>query len=39
MQNITIEECLEAAYNKIANRKGQLINGQFVRDDKYQNGI
>jgi NTP pyrophosphatase (non-canonical NTP hydrolase) len=36
MQNITIEECLESAYNKITKRKGQLINGQFVRDDKYQ---
>jgi NTP pyrophosphatase (non-canonical NTP hydrolase) len=32
MQGITIEECLNAAYNVISKRTGQMINGQFVKD-------
>jgi len=27
-------DCLEAAYNEIKNRKGNTINGVFVKDEK-----
>lgn len=29
---LTLQECLEAAYNKIKNRKGKTVNGQFVKE-------
>lgn len=32
MLDLTVEECLEAAYNKIANREGEMVNGIFVRN-------
>jgi NTP pyrophosphatase (non-canonical NTP hydrolase) len=32
MQNMSLVECLEGAYNVIAKRKGQMINGQFLKD-------
>jgi NTP pyrophosphatase (non-canonical NTP hydrolase) len=32
MQGITIEECLNAAYDVISKRTGKMINGQFVKD-------
>ena len=28
-----IEECIEAAYNEIKNRKGKMENGTFVKDE------
>lgn len=30
---LTIEQCLEHAYNDIKDRKGQMINGIFVKDE------
>ncbi len=30
--NLTLEECLETAYTKIANRTGTVIDGNFVKD-------
>ena len=33
MQGLTLEECLESAYNVIAKRTGKMINGQFVKDN------
>ena len=33
MQGMTIEECLNAAYNVISRRTGKMINGQFVKDE------
>jgi len=30
---LTIEECLEHAYNDIKDRKGQMIDGIFVKDE------
>lgn len=30
--NLSQEGCLETAYNVISNRKGQTINGTFVKD-------
>jgi NTP pyrophosphatase (non-canonical NTP hydrolase) len=33
MQGMTIEECLNAAYDVISKRTGQMINGQFVKDN------
>jgi len=30
---VTIEECIERAYNEIANRKGKMINGTFVKNN------
>jgi len=32
MQGMTVEECLNAAYNVISKRTGKMINGQFVKD-------
>jgi len=32
MQNgMTLEECLQQAYNEIADRKGQMVNGVFIK--------
>jgi len=33
MQDITLEECLESAYNVISKRTGKIVNGQFVKDN------
>ena len=33
MQGLTIEECLNAAYDVISKRTGQMVNGQFVKDN------
>lgn len=33
MQGMTIEECLNAAYDVISKRTGKMVNGQFVKDD------
>ena len=32
MQNISLEKCLESAYNVISQRTGRMVNGQFVKD-------
>ena len=32
IQNITLEECLEQAYNVISKRKGKMVNGVFVKE-------
>lgn len=32
MQNVDLLDCLESAYNVIAKRKGEMINGSFVRE-------
>lgn len=29
---LTLQECLDTAYNEIANRKGKTINGVFVKE-------
>ena len=34
MEFLTIEECITHAYNEIANRKGKMINGTFVKDEE-----
>ena len=34
LYNTTLEECLNIAYNEIKNRKGRIINGKFVKDEK-----
>ena len=34
IHNTTLEECLNIAYNEIKNRKGKIINGKFVKDEK-----
>lgn len=31
--DLTLIECIEAAYNEIANRKGKMINGVFVKEE------
>ena len=33
MQGVTIEECLNTAYDTISKRTGKMINGQFVKDE------
>ena len=30
--DLTLDECLEAAYNKIYARKGKVVNGIFVKE-------
>jgi NTP pyrophosphatase (non-canonical NTP hydrolase) len=32
MQDLSLEKCLESAYNIIAKRTGKMVNGQFVKD-------
>lgn len=33
-QNVlTLDECLETAYNEIADRKGKTVNGVFVKEE------
>jgi NTP pyrophosphatase (non-canonical NTP hydrolase) len=32
MQGMTIEKCLERAYNVISKRKGRMVNGKFEKD-------
>jgi NTP pyrophosphatase (non-canonical NTP hydrolase) len=31
---LDLETCLDAAYNKIKDRTGKMVDGQFERDDK-----
>lgn len=38
---LTIEECINGAYNIIAKRKGTMVNNDFVKDsttDKFEGG-
>jgi len=30
--NTNLKECVELAYNEIANRKGKMVDGQFVKE-------
>lgn len=32
-QGLSVEECLEYAYNEIKNREGKMVNGVFVKDE------
>jgi NTP pyrophosphatase (non-canonical NTP hydrolase) len=32
MQGLSLESCLESAYNVIAKRTGKMVDGQFVKD-------
>jgi len=32
LQGVTIEECIDAAYNEIKSRKGKMVNGTFKKD-------
>jgi|SRR5690606_19759524 len=31
--NVDIQYCVQMAYNEIANRKGELVNGVFVKEE------
>jgi NTP pyrophosphatase (non-canonical NTP hydrolase) len=33
MQKVSLEVCLEGAYNIISKRTGKMVNGQFVKDE------
>ena len=33
LENTTLEECLNIAYNEIKSRTGKMINGKFVKDE------
>tara|TARA_R110000803_G_scaffold62497_1_gene122855 strand:+ start:221 stop:559 length:339 start_codon:yes stop_codon:yes gene_type:complete len=33
MQDISLEKCLESAYNVINKRTGKMVNGQFVKNE------
>lgn len=30
---MSIEDCLETAYNEIKGRKGKMVNGSFIKED------
>jgi len=32
LENMKIEDCIDFAYNEIANRKGKMVNGTFVKE-------
>lgn len=32
-RGLTLEECLESAYNEIKGRTGKIVNGVFVKDE------
>lgn len=32
LQGVTLQECLQQAYDEIAERKGEMVNGVFVRE-------
>jgi NTP pyrophosphatase (non-canonical NTP hydrolase) len=34
LENIKIEDCINNAYNEIANREGNMVNGTFVKNEK-----
>jgi NTP pyrophosphatase (non-canonical NTP hydrolase) len=34
MQGVSIEECLQSAYDVISKRTGKMMNGQFIKDNK-----
>ena len=34
LENTTLEECLNIAYNEIKNRTGRMINGKFVKNEE-----
>ena len=34
LENLAIEDCIDAAYKEISNRTGKMINGTFVKDEK-----
>ena len=34
LENTTLEECLNIAYNEIKNRKGKVINRKFIKNGK-----
>jgi NTP pyrophosphatase (non-canonical NTP hydrolase) len=33
LSGLTIEECIESAYDTISKRKGKMINGTFVKNN------
>lgn len=33
IKKITIEDCINSAYNVIKNRKGKMINGTFIKEN------
>ena len=35
-EGTTLEACLNIAYNEIKNRKGKIINGKFIKDEKHK---
>ena len=34
LEGTSIEACINQAYNVIAKRKGKMINGTFVKDER-----
>jgi hypothetical protein len=40
LEGLKIEDCVTSAYEVIASRKGNMINGTFVKEDSQtQNGL
>lgn len=36
LEKLNIEDCIDSAYKEIANRKGKMINGTFVKNETYE---
>ena len=34
LEGVKIETCIASAYNEIKNRKGKMINGTFVKNER-----
>ena len=34
LEGVKIETCIASAYNQIKNRKGEMINGTFVKNER-----
>jgi NTP pyrophosphatase (non-canonical NTP hydrolase) len=39
MQQVSLIDCLESAYNVISKRTGKMVGGQFVKDDTGHSGF
>nr|WP_233204503.1 MazG-like family protein [Sporosarcina sp. P17b] len=37
-EGVAIEECVQIAYNEIKDRKGEMVNGVFVKEDDLVKG-
>lgn len=39
LKNMSIEDCINSAYDEIKNRKGKMINGVFTKQNEIENNL